>query len=480
MHFSILFILACAAEQEAAPKTLPCSLTEQTEISFAPTTMLCVQVDMEQEDFTALGAQYRFGDEPKDQFSGVLGHIASSCNRPFPDPFDYFPADIQVEGLQAIDIGVRKKGFIGSLLEGSAERPSLKVKADKFIANQTIGEIANITLNNNLSDATRMRTCLTYSIFADAGYPAPRCNLANVMVNGQSLGAYTHVEPIKNDFLLRVFGNDSGSLYEATIADFTTDHFAKGLGRWEVKTDATDRSTDLLLAIAHALQQDNETLEDALSQVMDVDLLLQFWALETLTGHWDGFTAGTNNTYIYFDPENAGRGVLIPWGPDDALRDNDEDSAEEDEPSFVSSELTRRISRHPALQQRYLATLEQLLTEVWNEDALLTRIDNFSTQVATAETTFEEHQDAVDELSSWIMGQREAIEEYIAQGGDLGNKAPLSCGEDMSDFSELGDLVSLYSHSCASSPSGGFHWFTLALLLLMRRRLSPRQFAKPH
>ena len=136
-------------------------------------------------------------------------------------------------------MGARKKGFVGSVLSGSEQRPSLRIHSDYFVENLYIGALEHVTFNNNLTDPTRMRTCLVYEVFRDAGYPAPLCNLANVVINDIPRGAYTHVEPIKEDFLIRTFGNADGSLYEATVVDFTNLHLEDGLGRWEAKTDQT-------------------------------------------------------------------------------------------------------------------------------------------------------------------------------------------------------------------------------------------------
>ena len=46
------------------------------------------------------------------------------------------------------------------------------------------------------------------------------CNFARVTVNGEYLGIYSNVESIGKPFLKRRFGNNSGNLYEGTLADF--------------------------------------------------------------------------------------------------------------------------------------------------------------------------------------------------------------------------------------------------------------------
>ena len=297
MRFNLLMVLGLGCESSPIYQT--CTLDEST-LSFEQEDLLCVQVDMHWRAFRQLSQQNRFGGDGSEQLQGAFGHILTSCTEPFPDPFKYHPANIQIGELSISDVGIRKKGFVGSVLKLSEDRPSLKIKADKYIENQLIDGYEKVTLNNNLTDPTRIHTCLTYQIFRDNGYPAPRCNLANVMMNGISLGAYTHVEDVKEEFLQREFGNADGSLYEITIVDFSLEHLQNGIGRWEPKTDATQRTEELLLGVAEALLSDNDNLESELEAVLDIDSFIQFWALETLTAHADGYTQGSNNTFVYF------------------------------------------------------------------------------------------------------------------------------------------------------------------------------------
>jgi MYXO-CTERM domain-containing protein len=467
MHFSLalLWLIGCGAGSGDSANNRNCEPAATTEVSFEAADMLCVQLEMDPDDFEELGNQFRFGDDASDQFAGVLEHVATSCTEPFPDPYTYFPADVNVDGLEATNVGVRKKGFVGSVLEGSSTRPSLKIKTDVFVEDQTLAGTERVTLNNNLTDKSRMRTCLVYGVFADAGYPAPRCNLANVMVNGESLGAYTHVESIKKSFLARNFGNDNGSLYEATLSDFTDEHLAEGLGRWEAKTSDSDPTTALLQSIADALLVDDEDLEQSLDSVLDLDMFLQFWALETLVAHGDGYGANTNNTYVYFDPDRQGRAVLIPWGPDDAMRG---DMAQ----TFVTSALTRRLSRHDTLSVRYLEVLEQLLEEVWDEDLLRSRIAEFTEHVTTAEQSVEDHQSSVDELTDWVAGRRQQLEQFIEEGGLAGSEEPSGCNAalDLEQFADLAEVMVIFSHSCSAAPNRVNGLLALALLGLVARR----------
>ncbi len=461
----LLALLACD-DGDVERQTLPCELGDQDELSFDHDRMLCVQIEMDPEDFEELGNQYRYGDSAEDQFPGVIGHVFSSCTEPFPDPYTYFFADVAVDGLAVDGAGVRKKGFIGSVLEGSDLRPSLKVKADAFIEDQDFAGEERLTLNNNLTDRTRLRTCLSYTVFADAGEPAPLCNLANVMVNGESLGAYTHVESIKKPFLRRAFDNDDGDLYEATLADFSEAHLADGLGRWEAKTAETDDSVDTLMRVVDALAVDDDGLEAALDAVIDLDQYLRFWALETLTGHWDGHAANTNNTYVYFDPDNGDRAVFIPWGTDGAFEG-------EGLEGFTSSQLARRLSRHPELHDRYLAHLQDLLDSVWDEQVLHDRLDLLADHVGTAETAVSGHEESLDLVREFIDERRAQVEAFLAAGGVEGAEEPHDCNGaiNLNEFADLAEVMVLFSHSCGVVPgreTGAWVWGLLVLGLRMR------------
>lgn len=455
-------LLACGTGDDEAAA---CVLSDATEVSFELDQVPCVHLELPLADFEALAAQMRFEGGPEDQFAGALDHTLASCTEPFPDPFTWFEADLQVDGLSARRVGLRKKGFVGSVIGAAEERPSLKVSLDEYVEGQVLADdTEQITLNNNLTDLTRVRSCTALSVFADAGYPAPRCNLAGVAVNGVSLGAYAHIEPPKKRFLRRAFGDDSGSLYEATLADFTAEYLTDGLGRWEAKTSDTVSDASLLLGLSQALEAPDDELEAALDAVIDLDAFFTFWALETLVAHMDGYTANANNSYVYFDPSRGGRAVFVPWGTDDAMST--------DGLSFTRGEIARRLSRHPALYARYLDTLAALLDEVWDEERLLARIDALSAQAAELEAFDADNEAATEALRAFVEGRRADIEDFIDDGGLPGEAEPAAC-DDLGPLDQLvliGELTGTYSHSCTTGPGRAPWGGLIAALALLRAR----------
>ena len=268
---------------------------------FAPECVIDVHVTISPKDWNTLRQQTRT----------FVDIVRDDCHaEPYADVFTWFEADVTVSGQKVSGVGIRKKGFLGSL---SADKPSLKIRFDKYVDGQRLAALSRMTLNNMLQDPSLINACLGYAVMAKAGLPAPRCNFARVFVNEVDLGIYAHVDSIKKPFLARHFESDEGNLYEATLSDFRPTF----RGTWEKKTNKlADDWSDLDAAVT-ALTATDEDLMGALDAIFDLDAFYTFWATEVLIGHWDGYAGNLNNTYLYADPSD-GRFRFIPWGVDSA------------------------------------------------------------------------------------------------------------------------------------------------------------------
>ena len=393
---------------------LPCSpnvpdgIDPTDGVSFDPNYIVCIKVTMDPHDFERLAEETRFDGAGND-----FEQIWPDCSQPWPSAYNWYQADIEIDGVSLSDVGIRKKGFVGSQF---SPVPALKIKTDKYVKDQFLGDTERITLNNNGGVIPRMAACLTYQVFAAAGYPAPRCNMANVIVNGQSKGPYVHIEAIKKRFLRRTFGDNTGSLYEGTHTDFVE----AWLPRWECKTDDTDTSYAPIAGVAQALQKPDDELVDALSAVLNIDRYITFWALEALVNHLDGYGADRNNFYVYFDPTDAGRAVFIPWGADKTfLGDFSLDG-------YLTADLPRRLSHIPAIATRMENELERLLDEVWDEVAFLESIDRYSAQVKSAQWD-DDYDTQIEALRTWVRSRPNQVREILRLGLPVGMEKSLPC-----------------------------------------------------
>lgn len=281
------------------------------------------------------------------------------------DPFTWFPATVVIDGFVREEVGVRKKGFLGSM---STEKPSLKVDLDTYIADQRLGDAERLTLNNSVQDPAYIRQCLAFQVFAAADVPSPRCNFALVSVNGGPKRIYVHVEPVKKDFIRRHFPSDDGLMYEGALSDFR----AGWMATFEQKTDEDAPTQAPLAALAAALEVPDAGLWDALDAVINIDAFVSFWAAEVLVGHWDGYAGNTNNFYVYANSADGDRLHFIPWGVDGAFPTGEQDAG----PALARTTgvLARRLFMLPAGRALFGARVEALLASAWDSQALLDEI----------------------------------------------------------------------------------------------------------
>ncbi|MEE3372300.1 MAG: CotH kinase family protein [Planctomycetota bacterium] len=335
----------CQAEQQALQLT--------ADKLFDPAHLVNVEIELSRDDWNTLRHQTRA--------------LALSLGKtPAERPFRYFPGNVTVDGVLIRNVGIRKKGFLGSL---SQSRPSLKIKFGEFQQQQPIAGLDRLTLNNNRQDRSLASQYLCYRFFNETGTVACRCNHAKVTVNGEYLGIYSHVEAIKAPFLKARFGDTSGDLYEGTVADLWPDSFQ----RFELKTSQSSHAP--LAQLADLLAQEQLDLQ-AIGKLLDLPAFVKFWATESLLGFWDGYTNNQNNFFIYRSPANS-KLYFLPWGLDCAFTNGMPLPPFFIRPKSVycRSLLANRLYRVPAIQQQYRETLLSLLQDHWQESKWNAEID---------------------------------------------------------------------------------------------------------
>lgn len=416
-----------SAEWEDRPEGIYCHpISKQNGIgnydplSFDKDHMHCIAIHMNAADFKKMRNESRFGPsiqvEEGDAARAAAYEYLNECDVAFPSYYNWYKADMIMDSLDLYEVGIRKKGFLGSIFSSA---PSLKINTSKYNSWQWLGNSSYITLNNNSEDPSRLIQCLFYRVFEWADYPAPRCNLANVSINGEPLGVYTHIEAIDRAFLDRNFGNNSGDLYEGQLTDFKLDW----LLRWEVKNSTTDRNKEQLRKIARVIEgTPTRDLPTEIGKYINLERFIRFWALEVLLDHMDGYTRNSNNVYIYFDPDDDDRATFIPWG----MNYFDPEEADEEIPiqEYVTAELPRRLSRNASIALAFDQELKFLLDHVWDEHKLLGLVNNLKEQVKSGQVDldYEEH---LLELREWIQNRRQVMttvqEEGLPRGTHISN-----------------------------------------------------------
>lgn len=361
---------------------------------FDTSKLLDVSIQMDPKDWDALAAQRR-------------NFIDSFSKTPPKSPYTYFHADITINGVTVKNVGVRKKGFFGSM---DSRRPSLKVKFDEFQKNGKLGGLDRLTLNNNKQDAAHVSQILSYEIYRKAGLPAPRANLAKLTVNGKSMGVYGNVESIKKPYLKRQFGNDKGDLFEGVLpADF----YADRIERFEIKTNKKSADHDDLRKIAAALAKPDRDLERHLAKFFDMDEFMRGWAMEALIGFWDSYSGNQNNFYLYKNPKDD-KFHFIPWGADFAFTNQFSRG-----PKSVRAKglMAFELYQIETIRNRYRTQLLELMNTVWNEDEMLAEVDRIGELVKEHLHEDQAGYDArVESFKAFIKSRREEVLAEIEDG----------------------------------------------------------------
>ena len=352
-----------ATEPAATPEPHP------SDAYFALDRVLDISIEIDNDDWDTLRHQTR-------TFEDLLAEIEEyGLSQPFESIYTWFSATVTVDGESHPSVGIRKKGFLGSQ---SDTKPALKLRFDKYVDDQSLGGVMErMTLNNSVQDPSTINTCLAFRVFAAVGNPAPRCNFATVSVNGKNLGLYVHVEEMKTPYLLRHFDSAEGNLYEGTISDFTPTY--RGTIEKKTNEDADDWS-DIDVVVEALLDESDAGLE-ALGEIVDLDRFLTFWATEVLIGQWDGYAGNRNNYWFYREPD--GRFVFMPWGPDAPFHleedPNPFDNISKPPLSVLAlTAIPNRLYNHPDWREKYVNRLKELLDTVWDEEELLTVVDDMA------------------------------------------------------------------------------------------------------
>lgn len=382
---------------------------------FPTDRVLDVQITVADEDWDTVRYQTR-------DFYSVL-HESRKVAPP-EGPYTYVDASVTIDGVVFPNVGVRKKGFLGSL---STTRPSLKIKLNHTDKDTGIEGLTNLTLNNNQQDISLVSQFMGYALFNAAGSPAPRCAYAKVTVNGVNLGVYSHVETVRKSFLRRAFGTDDGTLYEGPYVDF----YEGWLGSFEHKTGDDAPGREQIRQLIEVLNSDSKNIEAAIGELVDLDTFYTFWAIEGLLGFWDGYSGNSNNFFIYLNPVTD-KFHFLPWGAD-SLFSKHSKLQHHNKAGAPISVKTRGLLAHKLYQQkssreRYAKTMMGILENHWNETKLLAEFDRIDAMVKPhvidAQRLFGDKGErrtysramALEETRKFIRQRRADITKEIADG----------------------------------------------------------------
>lgn len=288
------------------------------------------------------------------------------------------------------------------------EKPSLTLNFDRFADGQRFRGLDKIHVNNSVQDPTYLCEKLARELFASAGVPATRIGHARVSLNGKTLGFYVLVEGYNKRFLKRHFKSTRGNLYDGGSGGDITKALEVDAGE-----NPDDRS-DLAALLAAARETNASVRLSQLEQQLDVDRFLTFAALEVLLQHWDGYCMGPNN-YRLFRDVDQGRMVFLPHGLDQILGVGLSPTA-----TIIpqwDGVVARGLFSTPAGRQRYLERISQLLTNQFQLESMVARVDRIAAGLRRVPNEFldqDEFQQAVSGLKTRIARRVESVRHQLA------------------------------------------------------------------
>ena len=353
-----------------------------------------------------------------------------------PPSDDRVPASLTVDGQEAHGVGVRLKHG-ASQYQGLDEKPGFSIETDEFVDGLELFDVDRFTLGNATWDHSFVAEQLVYETFRGAGIPAARTALARVTVNGDTFGLYVMRETYGERWLARWFEDPSGNLYESADGPLDTD--------LELRTNERHGDTGDLAALVDVVATaSDDDYRDAIEELVDVDELLTYWAIEAVTAHWDGMVyditapgripppvrpeanSSPNNFYAYHDPE-TGRFVYIPHGADLAFGLGSGPDREVDPstpvlvPPKTNATIAARLWDDPTFRDELAMRVRWVLDEVWDVEALTERAAQLADVVredglagSRESVTMSDFEDALADRTGFLTRRTEAVRAELA------------------------------------------------------------------
>jgi spore coat protein H len=282
------------------------------------------------------------------------------------------PCTFTFDGIVLTNVAIRQKGQ-GTSFGSIFTKPSFSVKFDEIERGQKLDGIDKLVLNNASADPSFLHEALGNELHHRAGVPAPRTSHAVITFIGlpegpRVYGIHVIVEAVNPDFLGRHFGfaNRNGNLYEGSAGDFVTAPL-----QTELKDEGDGRTRDHLVELARLITDPPDVdFAEQLGTHLDIDRVLATYAIDAISGNWDGYWFATHNYYL-FDNPGDGRFVLMPHGMD-LLLDGCSDIGS------ATAALAERIRAIPELNDRLYEVEGEILGDVWDPVALTAKVDEFT------------------------------------------------------------------------------------------------------
>lgn len=395
---------------------------------------------------------------------------------------------VLVDGEEICHVGVRTKGNSTLLLNAAKgwDRFSLVLEFDAFQESQRYYGLDELSLYNNMFDASYMKTFLCYEMMRSMGLPTPLCSFSAVYLNGEYIGLYAASENFSQSFAVRNFGYEYGNIYKPEHLDIASILTGKlQNARFNLAALTEDGAESITIDSFFSIPNDAVRLayigdslydyediwrnasfpigtsdkrrlvnalrciseDDGAENVLDIDSLARYFAVNTFVLNTDCYTTSMTHNYGLY--EKDGILSMLPWDYDVALGNIGSEFGVADPTAYINQPIDTPVSgttveERPILNallssreglRLYHQYLDQLLNE-WIENGYLKEqitslaemIRPWAEQDSTSVYSLESHEKAVQSIIEFseYRGQsiRGQLEGTIASTADAQAAAP--------------------------------------------------------
>jgi spore coat protein H len=304
---------------------------------------------------------------------------------------------VTIDGQAFDNVCVRYKGN-GTYGDASRSlKRSFKIDLGRGGAAARFHGMKTVNLHCGVTDPSKCREALGYSLYRSAGVPAPRTAFAEVALtvpgkyDSQLLGLYTAVEQVDKEFLRRHFGDGDGLLMKPERVrefEYQGDDWARYKAHYSPKRDASPEEAKRVVAFCKLVSRGgDEEFREQVGSYLDVDSFLRFMAATALVVNPDSFFSLGHNYYLYLHPKTK-RLHLFPWDLDRAFANFGVFGTAEqqmdlslDRPYGGANRLADRLMSIPGVRERYRKVLKELAAGCFSKAELLREVNSVEAAV---------------------------------------------------------------------------------------------------
>ncbi len=338
-----------------------------------------------------------------------------------------YPCAFDWNGENLARVGVRAKGQSS---RESGTKPSIRFRFNHYLGQKFLG-LTRLDCNSLKSDPSMIRERLILSACRRRGLVAPRAMHVRLEVDGAYVGLYLIIDQWDQEEALRIhLGDHRGNLYKLVGGDDGTlwrgedpSAYFPDMFSWE--RQRTDRPDDFLQALDAINNTSDAEFAVRLSQVLDVDELLDYCAINEIVSNEDWLfidaadwgppivrgAPRTKNWYWYALP-STGRFETLIWDVSDSMMDYWTGEGWVRRDIFLGFDqhvLGRRMMAVEAWRSQYVTRVREWIDGAFAPAVVVGELDQVYAQVRGAAMVDPWVADSFETFESEVAGLRRDI-----------------------------------------------------------------------